>query len=52
VRVSGALAGIAGILVRKKNNFRFVASLDIIMRSVSTEIDGGIGAASLTIIEA
>ena len=41
VRVKTGPAGIAGILARKKNNFRFVVSLDIIMRSVSLspEID-------------
>jgi transcription antitermination factor NusG len=40
VRVrSGALEGLQGILVRKKNITRFVISLDLIMRSVSAEID-------------
>src|SRR5438445_1799384 len=40
VRVkTGPLEGLQGILVRKKNNFRFVVSLDIIMRSVAAEID-------------
>ncbi|MBZ5540980.1 MAG: UpxY family transcription antiterminator [Acidobacteriia bacterium] len=40
VRVrSGPLQGLEGILVRKKNESRFVISLDLIMRSVAAEID-------------
>jgi transcription antitermination factor NusG len=40
VRVkAGPLQGLQGILVRKKNVSRFVISLDLIMRSVSAEID-------------
>lgn len=40
VRVkSGPLKGLRGILVRKKNQFRFVISVDLIMRSVAAEID-------------
>jgi transcription antitermination factor NusG len=40
VRVtSGPLAGLEGIIVRKKNHFRFVISLHLIMRSVSVELD-------------
>src|SRR5215469_12700542 len=40
VRVrTGSLYGLEGILVRKKNAVRFVISLDLIMRSVSVEID-------------
>jgi transcription antitermination factor NusG len=40
VRVkTGPLQGLQGILVRKKNVSRFVISLDLIMRSVATEID-------------
>jgi transcription antitermination factor NusG len=40
VRVtSGPLAGLEGIVVRKKNRFRFVISLHLIMRSVSVEMD-------------
>jgi transcription antitermination factor NusG len=40
VRVrSGPFQGLEGILVRKKNISRFVISLDLIMRSVATEID-------------
>jgi transcription antitermination factor NusG len=35
----GPLAGIEGILVRKKDKFRVVISLDLIMRSVATEIE-------------
>jgi NADH:ubiquinone oxidoreductase subunit K len=37
---SGSLAGLEGILVRKKNSVRFVISLDLIMRSVAVEIAG------------
>jgi transcription termination/antitermination protein NusG len=40
VRVkAGALAGLEGFLVRKKNGTRFVMSLDLIVRSVAVEID-------------
>jgi transcription termination/antitermination protein NusG len=40
VRVlSGALAGMIGVLIRKKNEFRVVLSLDLICQSVSLEID-------------
>jgi transcription antitermination factor NusG len=39
VRVKyGPLAGMTGILVRKKDKFRLVISLDLIMRSVAAEI--------------
>lgn len=42
VRVrTGPLAGLDGILVRKKNGSRFVISLGLIMRSVAVEIDVG-----------
>ena len=37
--VSGPLTGLEGIIVRKKNRFRFVISLNLIMRSVSVEMD-------------
>jgi transcription antitermination factor NusG len=41
VRVkSGPLAGMEGILVRKKNQGRLVISLDLILRSVAVEVDG------------
>jgi len=36
---SGPLAGLRGILVRRKNGARFVVSVDLIQRSVSLEID-------------
>jgi len=36
---SGALQGFEGVLVRKKDNFRLVISVDSIMRSVSLEVD-------------
>jgi len=40
VRVAGGpLTGLEGIIVRKKNQFRFVISLNLIMRSVSVELD-------------
>src|SRR5579862_5893751 len=40
VRVQhGPLAGMQGILVRRKNKVRFVVSVELIMRSVSVEID-------------
>ncbi len=35
---SGALAGMSGILVRYKNKFRVVLTLDLIMRSVAVEV--------------
>ena len=41
VRVkAGPLAGIEGILVRRKNRARFVISVELIMRSVVIELDG------------
>ncbi|MHB8217450.1 MAG: transcription termination/antitermination protein NusG [Candidatus Sulfotelmatobacter sp.] len=40
VRVrSGPLAGAQGILIRRKDRFRVVLSLDLIMRSVAVEVD-------------
>ncbi len=40
VRVkNGPLTGIEGILLRKKDQFRIVVSIDLIMRSVAVEID-------------
>lgn len=40
VRITnGPLRGIEGILVRKKNRYRVIVSIDLIMRSVSVEID-------------
>jgi transcription antitermination factor NusG len=40
VRVTaGSMAGVEGILIRKKNEFRFVLTLDAIMRSVAVEVD-------------
>ncbi len=42
VRVrSGPLTGAEGILVRRKDKFRVVLSLDLIMRAVAVEIDEG-----------
>jgi transcription antitermination factor NusG len=35
----GPLAGLEGILLRKRDSFRLVLSIDIIMRSVAVEID-------------
>ena len=40
VRVkTGPLAGMEGVLARKKNGARFVISLDLIMRSVAVDVD-------------
>jgi transcription antitermination factor NusG len=40
VRVkAGPLAGMEGILTRKRNGARFVISLDLIMRSVAVDVD-------------
>lgn len=36
---TGVMAGIEGILVRKKNDFRVVLSLNMIMRSVAVEVN-------------
>ncbi len=36
---SGSLAGLEGILVRKKDRLRVVVSLDLIMRSAAVEVD-------------
>lgn len=35
----GSLAGIEGILVRKRDKYRVVISIDLIMRSVATEVN-------------
>src|SRR5216683_2635720 len=36
---TGPLAGLEGILVRRKNRTRFIISLDLILRSVAVEVD-------------
>jgi transcription antitermination factor NusG len=36
---AGVMTGVQGILVRKKNDFRVVISLNAIMRSVAVEVD-------------
>ena len=36
--VEGPFAGMAGVLVRKKNHFRVVLTLDLIMQSVAVEV--------------
>jgi transcription termination/antitermination protein NusG len=36
---AGPMTGLEGVLVRKKNNFRVVLALDVIMRSVAVEVD-------------
>ncbi len=36
---SGPMAGVEGILVRRKDKFRVVLSIDMIMRSVAVEVD-------------
>jgi transcription antitermination factor NusG len=38
---SGALAGMEGVVVRKKNVFRVVLTLELIMQSISVEVDAG-----------
>lgn len=40
VRVrSGPLSGVEGILMRRKERFRLILSIDLIMRSIATEVD-------------
>jgi transcription antitermination factor NusG len=39
--VRGPMNGTEGILVRKKDKYRVVISIDVLMRSVAVEIDGG-----------
>jgi len=40
VRVrSGPLTGVEGILTRRKEGFRLILSIDLIMRSIATEVD-------------
>ncbi len=42
VRVKrGALKGMEGILIRKKNTFRVVLSIELIMRSAAVEVEAG-----------
>ena len=36
----GPLEGMTGIIVRKKNSVRIILSLDVIMSSISVEVDG------------
>src|ERR1700733_1299720 len=36
---TGSMAGVEGMLVRKKNEFRFVLTLEAIMRSVAIEVN-------------
>jgi transcription antitermination factor NusG len=35
----GSMAGIEGILIRKKNNFRVVITLEMIFQSIAVEVD-------------
>jgi transcription antitermination factor NusG len=37
---SGALAGLEGVVMRKKNSFRVVLTLEHIMKSIAVEVDG------------
>ena len=37
--VRGPLAGLEGVLLRKKGNFRFVLSVELIQRSLSLDVD-------------
>jgi len=40
VRVTrGALEGVEGVLAREKSEYRFIVSIDLLQRSVATEID-------------
>jgi transcription antitermination factor NusG len=42
VRVrNGPMSGVEGILVRRKDRFRVIISIDLIMRSVAAEVDEG-----------
>jgi transcription antitermination factor NusG len=36
----GALAGMEGVVVRKKNSLRVVLTLELIMKSIAVEVDG------------
>ena len=38
--VRGPMAGAEGILSRKKDKYRVVISVDVLMRSVAVEVDG------------
>jgi transcription antitermination factor NusG len=38
--VRGPMAGAEGILLRKKEKFRVVISVDVLMRSIAVEVDG------------
>ncbi len=43
VRVtSGALAGIEGIVVRKKHSFRLVLSVELLEKSIAVEVEGAV----------
>ena len=37
---SGALTGLEGVVVRKKNSLRVVLTMDLIMQSIAVEVDG------------
>jgi transcription antitermination factor NusG len=37
---SGALAGMEGVVIRKKNSLRVVLTVDLIMQSMAVEVDG------------
>ena len=37
---SGALAGVEGIVIRKKSGFRVVLTLSLLMQSIAIEVDG------------
>ena len=39
--VNGPLEGTEGILIRRKNAFRVVLSIDLIMKAASVEVDIG-----------
>jgi transcription antitermination factor NusG len=50
---AGALAGVEGVLVRRKNHFRVVLTLDLIMQSLAVEVDAvdleSVGSSSLNL---
>jgi transcription antitermination factor NusG len=37
---TGPLEGMTGIVVRQKNDVRVILSIDLIMKSISVEVDG------------
>jgi transcription antitermination factor NusG len=52
---SGALAGVEGIVIRKKSGFRVVLTLSLLMQSIAIEVDGDdvelLGASSPSMVD-